>query len=189
MSTLIVQKYQLWLNLPKMRDTDKVCFILNRNAAAKWNQHLHKACQQKEAWRALKCPGRWLCWLDFRKHSGPTPADDMAAQIITDWKLHTGLQATWILCLSTLPPDSGTFISKWNAKFTFIWKEDFGPLNNSPVIFLFRPGKMLLTLSLVQKWLDSPFPEDVWAWWLLMHWLQLQSTPCEALSSVWISFA
>ncbi len=24
------------------------------------------------------------------------------------WKLHTGLQATWILCLSTLPPDSGT---------------------------------------------------------------------------------
>ncbi len=48
---------------------------------------------------------------------------------------------------------------------------------------------MLLTLSLVQKWLGSPFPEDVWAWWLLMHWLQLQSTPCEALTSVWIGFA
>ncbi len=52
--------------------------------AGKWNQHLHKACQQKEAWSALKFPGRWLCWLDSRKHSGPTPADDMAAQIITD---------------------------------------------------------------------------------------------------------
>ncbi len=39
------------------------------------------------------------------------------------------------------------------------------------------------------KGLGSPFPEDVWAWWLLMHWLQLQSTPCEALPSVWISFA
>ncbi len=37
-------------------------------------------------------------------------------------KLHTKLQATWILCLSTLPPDSGTLISKWNAKCTFIWK-------------------------------------------------------------------
>ncbi len=48
---------------------------------------------------------------------------------------------------------------------------------------------MLLTLSLVQKWLGSPFPEDVWSWWLLMHWLQLQFTPCEALPSVWISFA
>ncbi len=57
------------------------------------------------------------------------------------------------------------------------------------VIFLHSPGKMLLMLSLVQKWLGSPFPEDVWVWWLLMHWLQLQSTPCEALPSVWISFA
>ncbi len=42
---------------------------------------------------------------------------------------------------------------------------------------------------LFQKWLVSPFPEDVWAWWLLMHWLQLQFTPCEALPSVWIGFA
>ncbi len=31
--------------------------------AGKWNQHLHKAYQQKEAWSALKCPGRWLRWL------------------------------------------------------------------------------------------------------------------------------
>ncbi len=84
------------------------------------------------------------------------------------WKLHTGLQATWILCLSALSPDSGTLISKLNAKFTFIWKEDFGPLSNSLVIFLHSPGKMLLTLFLFQKWLGSPFPEDVWAWWLLV---------------------
>ncbi len=34
------------------------------------------------------------------------------------WKLYTGPQATWILCLSSLPPDSGTLISKGNAKFT-----------------------------------------------------------------------
>ncbi len=105
------------------------------------------------------------------------------------WKLQTGLQATWILCLSTLPPGFGTLISKLNAKFTFIWKKDFGPLSNSPVLFLLSPGKMLLTMFLFQKWLGSPFPEDVWAWWLLMHWLQLQFTPCEALPSVWISFA
>ncbi len=30
------------------------------NTAGKWNQHFHKACQQKEAWSALKFPGRWL---------------------------------------------------------------------------------------------------------------------------------
>ncbi len=105
------------------------------------------------------------------------------------WKLHTGLQATWILCLSTLSPDYGTLISKWNAKFTLIWKEDFGTLRNSHVLFLFSPGKMLLTMFLFQKWLGNPFPENVWAWWFLMHWLQHQSIPCEALPSVWISFA
>ncbi len=59
----------------------------------------------------------------------------------------------------------------------------------SSYCFLLSPGKMLLTLFLFQKWLGSPFPEDIWTWWLLMHWLQLQSTPCEALPSVWISFA
>ncbi len=79
------------------------------------------------------------------------------------WKLHTGLQATLILWLSTLPPDSGTLISKWNAKFTFIWKEEFGPLSNSQVIFLLSPGKILLTMFLFQKWLGSPFLEDVFS--------------------------
>ncbi len=156
----------------------------------KWNQHLHKACQQKEAWSALKFPGRWLRWLwtsdntvDQHQQMTCSPNHHWL------WKLHTGLQATWILCLSTLPPDAGTLISKLNAIFTFLWKEDFGPLSNSPVIFLLSPGKMLLTMFLFQKWVGSPFPEDVWAWWLLMHWLQLQFTPCEALPSVWISFA
>ncbi len=48
---------------------------------------------------------------------------------------------------------------------------------------------MILTMFLLQKWLSCPFSEDVWAWWLLMHWLQLQFTPCEALPSVWINFA
>lgn len=44
-------------------------------------------------------------------------------------------------------PDFRTLVSKWNAKFTFIWKEDFGQLSNSP-------ERMLLMWSLVQKWID-----------------------------------
>ncbi len=48
---------------------------------------------------------------------------------------------------------------------------------------------MLLMMFLFQKCLGSSFPEDVWAWWLLMHWLQLQFTPCEDPPSVWIGFA
>ncbi len=123
--------------------------------------------------------------VDFRKHSGPTPADDMAAQIITDcgnftmdFKQH-GFCAS-PLFLQTLGP--------WFPnEMQNLLSSEKRTLDHW-VIFLHSPGKMLLTLSLVQKWLGSPFPEDVWAWWLLMHWLQLQSTPCEALPSVWISF-
>ncbi len=96
-------------------------------------------------------------------------------------KLLTGLQAAWILCLSTLPPDSRPWFPNEKLNLLLSEKEDFGPLSSSPVLFLLSPGKMLLTMFLFQKWLGSPFPEDVWAWWLLMHWLQLQFTSCEAL--------
>ncbi len=124
--------------------------------------------------------------VDFRKHSGPTPADDMAAQIITDcgnftldFKQH-GFCAS-PLFLQTLGP--------WFPnEMQNLLSSEKRTLDHW-VIFLHSPGKTLLTLSLVQKWLGSPFPEDVWAWLLLMHWLQLQSTPCESLTSVWISFA
>ncbi len=125
--------------------------------------------------------------LDLIKHNGPTLADVAALQIITGFGNFALNFKQLGFCASPLFLQA--LISKWNAKFTFIWKEDIGPLSNSPVIFLLSPGKMLLTMFLFQKWLGSTFPEDVWAWWLLMHSLQLQSTPCEALPSVWISFA
>ncbi len=102
-------------------------------------------------------------------------------------KLHTGLQAAWISVQSFSRLLDLDFQMK--SKCTFIWKEDFGPMSNSPVLLLLSPGKMLLTMFLFKKWLGIPFLEDIWAWWLLMHWLQLQFTPCEALSSVWIDFA
>ncbi len=81
----------------------------------------------------------------------------------------------WTLSsLDSVPLQSSSrlqsLISKWISKCTFIWKEDSDhSLSNSPVLFLLSPGKMLLVLFLFQKWLGSPFPEDVWAWWLLMH--------------------
>ncbi len=52
------------------------------------------------------------------------------------WKLNTGLQETWAMSFSTLPPDSRTLVSKWNTKLALVWKEDFGPLGNSPVLLL-----------------------------------------------------
>ncbi len=63
------------------------------------------------------------------------------------WKLNTGLQANWAMSFSTLPPDSRTLVSKWNTKLALIWKEDFGPLGNSPVLLLLSPGKTPLTTT------------------------------------------
>ncbi len=70
------------------------------------------------------------------------------------WKLNTGLQATWAMSFSTLPPDSRTLVSKWNTKLALIWKEDFGPLGNSPVLLLLSSGKTPLTTT-VAKFLDT----------------------------------
>ncbi len=68
--------------------------------------------------------------------------------------LNTGLQATWAMSLSTLPPDYRTLVSKWNTKLALIWKEDFGPLGNSPVLLLLSPGKTPL-MTTVAKFLDT----------------------------------
>ncbi len=70
------------------------------------------------------------------------------------WKLNTGLQATCAMSFSTLPPDSRTLVSKLNTKLALIWKEDFGPLGNSPVLLLLSPGKTPLTTT-VAKFLET----------------------------------
>ena len=59
------------------------------------------------------------------------------------------------MCFSALPPDSGSLIYKGNATFAFIRKHNFGPLSSSPVLFVLGPGETLLTLFLVQEWLDT----------------------------------
>ncbi len=77
------------------------------------------------------------------------------------WKLNTGLQATWAMSFSTLPPDSRTLVSKWNTKPALIWKEDFGPLGNSPVLLLLSPGKTPL-MTTVAKFLDTSVCGGSW---------------------------
>ncbi len=58
------------------------------------------------------------------------------------------------MSFSTLPPDSRTLVSKWNTKLALIWKQDFGPLGNSPVLLLLNPGKTPL-MTTVAKFLDT----------------------------------
>ncbi len=77
------------------------------------------------------------------------------------WKLNTGLQATWAMSFSTLPPDSRTLVSKWKTKLALIWKEDFGPLGKSPVPLLLSPVKTPLTTT-VAKFLDTSVCGGSW---------------------------
>ncbi len=101
------------------------------------------------------------------------------------WKLNTGLLTTWVMSFSTLPPDSRTLVSKWNTKLALIWKEDFGPLGNSPDLLLLSPGKTCLSLSVVQEWLNKRITTtvakflDTSVWWLLIPWPQPQSISSE----------
>ncbi len=57
--------------------------------------------------------------------------------------------------------DSRTLVSKLNTKLALIWKEDFGPLDNSPVIIILRPVKMPLTTT-VAKFLDTSVCGGSW---------------------------
>ncbi len=65
------------------------------------------------------------------------------------------------MSFSTLPPDSRTLVSKWNTKLALIWKEDFGPLGNSPVLLLLSPGKTPL-MTTVAKFLDTSVCGGSW---------------------------
>ncbi len=102
--------------------------------------------------------------LVFKKHNGPNPADDIAPQIITDCGNLTldfkqlGLWAS-LPFLQTLGP--WTLVSKLNTKLSLIWKEDFGPLGNSPVILLLSPGKTPLTTT-EAKFLDTSVCGGSW---------------------------
>jgi len=82
-----------------------------------------------------------------------------------------------------------TLISKWNSKITFIWKEDFGPLSNSPVLFLLSTGKMLLTKLLNQpitwKQLDA-FRHLLYMWWRRLAEVQTEHQNGEERGFQWL---
>ncbi len=137
--------------------------------AGKWNQHLHKACQKKEAWSALTFPGRWLRWLWTSENTV-----DQHQQMT--WKPKSSLTVEtshWTSSnVDSVPLHSSSRL--WDLDFQMKCKIYFhlkrGLWSNSPVLFFLSPGKMLLMLFLFQKWVGSTFPEDIGAWWLLMHW-------------------
>lgn len=71
--------------------------------------------------------------------------------------------------------DSGTSMSQSNATFTWNWKEDLGPVRDSPVQFVLNQSKRRPMLSLVQEWLHTC--NHVLMCLPVGTWPQLQPTP------------
>ncbi len=96
----------------------------------------------------------------FQKTQWTNTSKWHCTQIITDCGNLT-LDFKQLMSFSTLPPDSRTLVSKWNTKLALIWKEDFGPLGNSPVLLLLSPGKTPLKTT-VDKFLDTSVCGGSW---------------------------
>ncbi len=135
-----------------------------KSCRKKWNQHLHKACSRRKH-EVLK---HFL--VDVCVDCGPSENTVDQNQQMT-WHPKSSLTVENLHWTSSnmdsvpLHSSSRQLVSKWNATFTFIWKEDFGPLSKSPVLFLLSPVKMFLTMFLFQKWPGSSFFEkrgDSW---------------------------
>ncbi len=77
------------------------------------------------------------------------------------WNLNTGLHATWDMSFSTVPPVFRILVTKWNTQLALIWKVDFGPLGNSPVLLLLSPGKTPL-MTTIDKFLDTSVCGGSW---------------------------
>ncbi len=143
-----------------------------------------------EAWSGLKFSGRWLRWL-WTSENTVDQHQQMTWQPKSSLTVET---SHWTSSnMDSVPLHSSSRLwdldFQMKCKIYFHLKRGLWTTEQQSSSFFLNLDKMLLTMFLFQKWLGSPFPEDVWAWWLLVHWLQLQFTSCEALPSVWISFA
>ncbi len=112
--------------------------------AGKWNQHLHKACQQKEALSALTFPSRWLCWLwtsenTVDQHQQMTWQPKSSLTVETSHWTSSNMDSVPLQSSSRL----WDLVSKWNA----LLSSEKRTLDHW-VLFLHSPGKTLLTLSL-----------------------------------------
>ncbi len=76
------------------------------------------------------------------------------------WKLNTGLQATWAMSFSTLPPDSRNLVSKWNTKLAHL-KRGLWTTGQQSSSSSLSPGKTPLTTT-VAKFLDTSVCGGFW---------------------------
>ncbi len=136
--------------------------------AGKWNQHRHKACQQKEAWSALKCPGRWL-WTSENtvdQHQQMTWQPKSSLTVETSHWTSSNMDSVPLHSSSRLWDHDFQI----KCKIYFHLKEHVGPLSNSPVLFLLSPcfwsGFVALFLKMSERG-DSWCTASSFSWLLV----------------------
>ncbi len=95
-------------------------------------------------------------------------------------KLHTGLQQHGFCAFPSFSRTRDLDF-QWNAKFTLIWKEDFGPLRNSHVLFLFSPGRRFWRCFCFRSGLVNPFS------WKCLSLVILDALTPASVHSLWSS--
>ncbi len=94
--------------------------------------------------------------LDLRKHSGPTPADDMAPKpSLTVGNFTLDLKQRGFCASPLFLQTLGPWFPKEMQNLLSSENITLDQLSSSPVLFVFSPGETLLTLSVVQEWLDT----------------------------------
>ncbi len=134
---------------------------------------------------SLVCPEQLNCLLFFRKNlevpqiiwfSSIFVYLNPFQQWLSDFEIHLLTQRTEALICNYYRRFKRSLM---NTKLALIWKEDFGPLGNSPVLLLLSSGKTPL-MTTVAKFLDTPVCGGSWCL------TQPQSIPCEVHPNSWI---
>ncbi len=119
--------------------------------------------------------------LVFKKHKGPTPAYDIAPQIITVCgNLNLKQLGLW-----AFPPFLQTLGPWFPNEIQHLLSSEKRTLNHWATVQFF------FSLAQVRRLCDncSQIHRHVCVWWLLMPWPQPQSIPCEVHPNSWIDFA
>ncbi len=99
--------------------------------------------------------------LVFKKHNGPTPADDIATQTITDCvNLTLDFKQLGLWASPPFLQTLGPWFPNEIQNFLSSEKRTLDPLGNSPVL-LFSPGKTPLTTT-VAKFIDTSVCGGSW---------------------------
>ncbi len=97
---------------------------------------------------------RLLADTNLKSRPGPLSSSTVVTPHLILPKLLRGTRDRWVAQVSFITIYS-TSLRSHGSRPRPTRHNNFGPFSSSPVLFVFSPGETLLTLSVVQEWLDT----------------------------------